>query len=265
MASFLVLALTPLSLPQPLSLPRVLVTGATGRTGSALYAKLKADPRVGEVRALVRNITRARLLLNCSACNASDGIFVGDVTDPATMTAAFDGVDTVAIAVGVGGGASASLQKAVEFSGVENQVTALTHNRTAADVGALRVVFCSSMGTTNPHPPSFEGGPVLFWKLNAEAFLGSSGVASTIVKPCGLTDHAGGHAALGAGHDDHRPGLPAFVARQDVAAVMAEAVVQRSAVRFLLCNKMFAKPTTDLAALLEDARWPWQRSALAAA
>jgi hypothetical protein len=125
---------------------------------------------VGEVRALVRNITRARLLLNCSACNASDGIFVGDVTDPATMTAAFDGVDTVAIAVGVGGGASASLQKAVEFSGVENQVTALTHNRTAADVGALRVVFCSSMGTTNPHPPSFEGGPVLFWKLNAEAF-----------------------------------------------------------------------------------------------
>jgi hypothetical protein len=62
-----------------------------------------------------------------------------------------------------------------------------------------------------------------------------------------------------------KAGLPAFVARQDVAAVMAEAVVQRSAVRFLLCNKMFAKPTTDLAALLEDARWPWQRSALAAA
>ena len=32
---------------------RVLVTGATGKTGLLLYAQLKADPRVGEVRAFV--------------------------------------------------------------------------------------------------------------------------------------------------------------------------------------------------------------------
>ena len=93
-----------------LALPRVVVTGATGRTGSSVYAKLKADPRVGEVRALVRNetdwVTKARAALNCSVCDASEGIFVGDVTEPSTLSAAFMGMDTVAIAVGTGGGAS---------------------------------------------------------------------------------------------------------------------------------------------------------------
>ena len=38
--------------------------------------------------------------------------------------------------------------------------------------------------------PPFEGGKVLFWKLNAEAFLMSSGVPAVVVKPCGLTDGA---------------------------------------------------------------------------
>jgi len=211
------------------------------------------------VRALVRNVTKAQEALNCSACDASEGIFVGDVTEPTSLTAAFAGVDTVAIAIGVGGGASESLMKSVEFKGVENQVSALAVGKNGSALASLRVVLCSSMGTTNPKPPSFEGGPVLFWKLNAEGFLGVSGVGSTVVKPCGLKDAPGGHSALGTGHDDQLPGLAGFVAREDVAAVMAEAVVQRSTVRFLLCNKMFGKPTTDLAGLIDGARWPWQQ------
>jgi len=239
--------------------PRVIVTGATGRTGSALYARLKADPRVGEVRALVRNRTKAKAALNCSACDESEGIFIGDVTKPETLAAAFAGIDTVAIAVGVGGSASKALMKAVEFDGVENQVAALAASNASVAPSLRRVVFCSSMGTTNPKPPSFEGGPVLFWKLNAEAFLGSSGVGSAIVKPCGLKDGAGGKSALGVGHDDKLPSTSlGFIARSDVAAVMAEAVVQRSVVRFLVCAKLLGKPTTDLATLLESARWPWQ-------
>ena len=38
-------------------------------------------------------------------------------------------------------------------------------------------VLLSSMETTNPHPNPFEGGAVLFWKLNAEAFLEASGIS----------------------------------------------------------------------------------------
>ena len=36
------------------SLPTVVATGATGGTGRLLYAQLKADSRIGEVRAVVR-------------------------------------------------------------------------------------------------------------------------------------------------------------------------------------------------------------------
>ena len=57
-----------------------------------------------------------------------------------------------------------------------------------------------------------------------------------------------------------------MVSRADVAAVMAEAVVRRSTVRFLLCNKLGpATPSSDPSALLEAAEWPWQQRAAAAA
>ena len=50
----------------------------------------------------------------------------------------------------------------------------------------MKVVLCSSMGTTLPNPPPYAGGPVLFYKLQAEAFLGSAGITTSVVKPCGL-------------------------------------------------------------------------------
>ncbi|EOD27886.1 hypothetical protein EMIHUDRAFT_434925 [Emiliania huxleyi CCMP1516] len=211
------------------SSPRVLVTGATGRTGSALYLQLKADSRIAEVRALVRNVTKARELLGCKACDESEGVFVGDVTKPETLTAASTGVDTVAIAAAVGGGASQKEMRAVEFDGVEHQVAALAQQNARA-LPSLRVVLCSSMGTTDPKPAPFKGGSVLFWKLNAEAFLLGSGVGSTIVKPCGLSSGEAGMHGLGVSHNDDLPSPGTFlVARADVARVMREAVIERSA------------------------------------
>merc|ERR1712139_470705 len=54
----------------------VLVTGATGHTGSLVYkGLLKAG--VKNVRALTRTVEKAREVLGCTACDASDGIFVG--------------------------------------------------------------------------------------------------------------------------------------------------------------------------------------------
>ena len=107
----------------------VLVTGATGRTGKLLYAQLKARSDIAEVRALVRasaNATnKARATLNCTKCDASEGVFYGDVTIPSTLEEPMVGVDTVAITVGVGPSAENSKNetflKSVEFTGVENQ------------------------------------------------------------------------------------------------------------------------------------------------
>jgi len=67
--------------------------------------------------------------------------------------------------------------RAVEFDGVEHQVAALAQQNARA-LPSLRVVLCSSMGTTDPKPAPFKGGSVLFWKLNAEAFLMGSGLGA---------------------------------------------------------------------------------------
>lgn len=237
--------------------PRVLVTGATGRTGALLYLRLKKDPRVAEVRALVRgNATRVRQALGCGRCDASEGIFYGDVTNASSLICPARGVDTLAIAVGAGEGSD---ERAVEFGGVENQLAALAQNRAPnGSLDHLRVVLCSSAGTTDPVPAPFKGGSILFWKLNAEAFLGASGVGATVVKPCGLLDGPPGRAQLVVGHDDAWAGEAFTVARADVAAIMAEAVVERSrGLRFALCNGP-GLPGTDLAGLLNRARWPWE-------
>ena len=239
--------------------PVALVTGATGRTGSLLFQKLKADPSAfGEVRALVISIERAKSVLNCSKCDPSEGIFVGNVTDPATLVAATAGVSTLAICVGASPSVSSALQKAIEWTGVQNQVAALASQ---TSVASKHVLLVSSMGTTSPNPSPGEGGSILFWKEQAESFIMASGVPFTIVKPCGLTSTAGGKHELLVGHDDsllHT--MPPIVTRADVAAVMAYAATHHATtLRFDLCSKVLGPPTTDLGALLDSARYPWNR------
>jgi uncharacterized protein YbjT (DUF2867 family) len=227
--------------------PVALVTGATGRTGSLLFQKLKADSAFGEVRALVISIERAKSVLNCSKCDPSEGIFVGNVTDPATLVAATAGVSTVAICVGASPSVSSALQKAIEWTGVQNQVAALASQ---TSVASKHVLLVSSMGTTSPNPSPGEGGSILFWKEQAESFIMASGVPFTIVKPCGLTSTAGGKHELLVGHDDsllHT--MPPIVTRADVAAVMAYAATHHATtLRFDLCSKVLGPPTTDLGA-----------------
>lgn len=123
-----------------------------------------------QVRALVTSIDDARAALNCSVCDESEGVYLGDVTNASTLLPAARGVDTVAIAVGVSGDVPEDVQKAVEFGGVQNTVAALAQpaNQAGGTTARLRVVLCSSMGTTDPDPSPMEGGSVLFWKLNAE-------------------------------------------------------------------------------------------------
>ena len=157
----------------------VLVTGATGRTGSLLYAKLKADPRVGTIRALVTSLDKARSTLKCTKCDPSEGIYLGNVTQLSTLTAAMKGVTTVAITVGASPYSSPDLQHAIEFTGVQNQVRALAAGGGAASAAELRVVLCSSMGTSAPSPKPQEGGSILFWKLNAEV-----GCPIALRRPC---------------------------------------------------------------------------------
>jgi len=122
-------------------------------------------------------------------------------------------------------------------------------------------VLCSSMGTTEPSPDPKAGGAILFWKLNAEAALLSAGVPAVIVKPGGLTDGPGANSTLVVGRDDallYRE-LPT-IARADVARLMVAALLGSppANLRFDVVAAD-GPPTTDLAALLEAAAYPWER------
>ena len=84
-------------------------------------------------------------------------------------------------------------------------------------------------------------------------------------KPCGLVDGAGGKKTLLVGHDDSKSTMSALfhsIPRPDVASVLVEAVVSgTTGLRMDICSKP-GKATTDYAALLESAKWPWQRAGL---
>jgi len=241
----------------------VLITGATGRTGKLIYQRMKTFGDF-EVRALVRNITTARSELNCNKCDQSEGIFQGDVTDLASLIPAAKGCDDLVIAVGISLTKNMTLVEEVEFKGVEKQVQAFVSGRVdAGSVSDLHVSFISSMGTTLQNPPPQAGGAILFWKLQAEAFIQSSGLAYTIIKPCGLTDDGPGQKTLLSGHDDSMMGDIASkeieISRADVAELIVESVRMgpvHPGFRADVCSKS-GTPTTNLRAFLEQSRWPW--------
>ena len=154
------------------------------------------------------------------------------------------------------------------------QVFALTNrsaNPAAASPGAkLRVGLLSSMGTSVANPTPQMGGPILHWKLNAEAFLGSaSGPALTTiaVKPGGLDSSHAGPKLLAAPSTDallvsHQQGISrADVARTLVAALESDdPVLTGRSIRFDLGSTHGAATTDgELLPLIKDsALWPWQ-------
>merc|ERR1711907_15380 len=240
----------------------VLVTGATGRTGSLAYAQLKEAGF--DVKALVLNASKAASILHCGACTEKEGIFVGDVTDPATLTPAMANVTRLVIT-------SAStpmcglrylgckypkggMPKDVDWLGNKNLVLAVIA------AGTQHVVLLSSMETTVPDNflDKLGNGQVLFYKLNAEAFLMSSGLAFTIVKPGGLTMDKGGNQMF-VGHEDQgfNGTSSKEIARADVAAVLTQACKMPALAantRFDLVADTKTSATPDFKALFTSAR-----------
>ena len=109
---------------------------------------------------------------------------------------------------------------------------------------------------------------MLFWKLNAEAFLGSATsptLRTTAIKPCGLVDGKAGTAQLLASPATDAlfaTCVPPMINRADVARVAVAALDAKAGstpLRFDLCSRASGTPTPDseLDALLQGARWPW--------
>ncbi|GAX80894.1 hypothetical protein CEUSTIGMA_g8329.t1 [Chlamydomonas eustigma] len=236
-----------------------MVTGATGRTGSLLFLALQSAGI--EARAFVRNITKAREVLGCKACDESEGIYVGDITDPETLGNALRGVRRLVILT-----SSYPLQlpngtyyfppgeypKDIDWIGSNNQV------RTALMAGSVEhILLVSSMGTTQPDTflDKLGDGHALFYKLNGEIDLMASGIPSyTIIKPGGLLSTEGGRSLLLAGHNDRL--MHARVTRADVASVLLAAILNPKHSRNLRFDLSSDpdQPAGSLLSLFEDAR-----------
>ena len=166
---------------------QVLVTGATGFTGSHLARGLASGGR--DVRALVRDPARAAEL-------QASGIelVTGDLRDPAALATAVAGVEVVyhIAAIYRQAGVSRATYEAVNATVVRQLIEA------AAAAGVRRVVHCSTVGVHGDveHPPANEDAPLkpgdvyqatkLVGERQAREAGARLGIDVTIARPTGI-------------------------------------------------------------------------------
>eukprot|EP00930_Biecheleria_cincta_P010039 TRINITY_DN111962_c0_g1_i1.p1 TRINITY_DN111962_c0_g1~~TRINITY_DN111962_c0_g1_i1.p1 ORF type:complete len:287 (-),score=42.44 TRINITY_DN111962_c0_g1_i1:57-917(-) len=256
----------------------VLVTGATGATGSLTYRGLRENGAT--VRGLVRNQTKAREVLGCERCDDSEGIFVGDSRNQSSMSAAMAGAEILIITTGpkyhckipslfIGCHFMTGADpKTMAWESVKAQVAAFASSPGPAS-GARHVILLSNDLTTVPNNflDKIDDSQGCFYALNGEAFLMSSGVQFTIIKPNALDDGPASTKEILVGHDDE--GWSAsnlnteFISRADVARMLVFAALHPDEVkglRFDVTSKRFGgQPTKDIHAVFDSARYPWNR------
>lgn len=273
------LFLTLLLLPVSIAARSVLVTGATGRTGVLTYQALReAGLQPGqELRALVRSRDKAKSHLGCSACDESEGIYLGDVMEPESLAPAMVGVETLVITVGTPEprcilkllacrypkGAS---PRDVNFIGARNQVAAFAEANSSLALKDKHVVLMSTTMTTDPNF-IFDKlwGHGFFYHLNGETELMQSGLSFTIVKACGLTDGPANTKKVVVGRDDEffEDGVGNMMHRSDVAPVLSAAALfpqESRGLRFDLCMSKKAPASGDTHEIFRQARLPWEQT-----
>ncbi len=144
----------------------ILVTGASGFVGSHLVPRLVREGKV-PVRVLVRP-TAETARLKIPGVN----IVHGTVTDPDSIRAAMNGVDTVIHLVAVPLERGSQTFEAVNVNGTRNVVAAAREN------GILRFIHMSALGASNDSRYRYT-----FSKWLGEEAVRASGINYTILQP----------------------------------------------------------------------------------
>ncbi|HEX5174274.1 MAG TPA: complex I NDUFA9 subunit family protein [Gaiellaceae bacterium] len=153
----------------------VLVTGGTGFIGPHVVHALRAKEM--PVRALVRDPARATRLAAWGVELAS-----GDVTDPASLRAASEGVDAVVHLVAIIRGRPAEFER-VMSAGTRNLVAA------AQEAGVRRFVLASALGLDER---SKDAVPYFAAKWEMERAVRESGLEHVIFRPSFVFGRDGG-------------------------------------------------------------------------
>lgn len=182
---------------------RVLVTGAGGRTGRLVLEKLARRDNGIEAVGFVRSLEKADELLKLVG---DTEIFVGDITEMASMEKAFKDADALVILtsavphmISPGPPPKFSfnemmMPERVDWQGQKAQID-------LAKAGKLKhvVLVGSRGGTDENHMLNKIGdGNILIWKRKSEQYLVDSGVNYTIVRAGGLLDQVFRSRALSA-------------------------------------------------------------------
>jgi NADH dehydrogenase len=153
----------------------VLVTGGTGFVGPHVVHALRASET--PVRALVRDPAHAGRLTSWGVDLAA-----GDVTDPASLQAACDGVDAVIHLVAIIKGAPADFER-VMAEGTRNVVVA------AQAAGVRRFVLASALGLD---ARTKDAVPYFAAKWEMERAVRESGLEHVIFRPSFVFGREGG-------------------------------------------------------------------------
>lgn len=224
-------------MPSPI---QILVTGASGRTGSLVVEKLRKFPEQFQVRGLVRSREKVDASLEPVV-----SFYVGDIRDRVTLEPAIAGCQALVIltsAVPQMKGmpqpgqrpeftfAPGEMPEVIDYQGQVNQIEA------AKAAGVEHIVLVGSMGGTQENHPlnSMGDGNILIWKRRAEQYLIDSGIDYTIIRAGGLLDQPGGQRQLLVGKDDEflnqsPNGVPTSIPRSDVAEVVVRSLLTPNA------------------------------------
>lgn len=248
----------------------VLVTGATGRTGSLTLQKLRQHPEEFKAIGFARSESKVKELFG-----STEGFFLGDIKEKAALEQALKGCQALIILTSASPRMATPPQpgerptfefepggmpEAIDYEGQRQQIDA------AIAAGIEQIVLVGSMGGTQlNHPLNQLGqGNILVWKRRAEEYLIGSGIDYTIIRAGGLLDQPGGMRELLVSKQDvfltQAPnGIPPSIPRADVAEVAVQALREPGARNkaFDLISKPVEDPsasvTQDFAALFAQA------------
>lgn len=245
---------------------KVLVTGATGRTGALAFEKLCHQDAQFEAVGFARSSSKVQERFGSTAA-----FHTGDITEPGALDQAIADCHALVILTSavpqmqppatpgerptfsfIPGG----MPEQVDYMGQKHQIDS------ALRAGVEHIVLVGSMGGTNENHPlnSLGNGNILIWKRKAEQYLIDSGIAYTIIRAGGLQDQPGGQRQLLVGKDDqfltnNPTGAPTSIPRADVAETVVRALLEPNARNkaFDLISKPADDPTsvitTDFASL----------------
>ncbi len=233
---------------------KVLVTGATGRTGSLVVKKLREKSAQFQVVGLARNEAKVKEIFG-----STDDFFFGTIKEKGVVEKAISGCDILVILTSavpqIKGKPEPGTRpefyfpegespEEIDYYGQKNQIDA------AKEAGINQIILVGSMGGTDENHPLNKIGNanILIWKRKAEQYLIDSGIDYTIIRAGGLLNEPGGKRALLVSKNDELlknppDGIPTSIPREDVAELVVQSLQIKEAK-----NKAFdtiSKPASE--------------------